>query len=140
MVAGVQIYPVNWKILDFGSKVINRLGVLLTRIPWVAKRISPEILSFLAFDAIYCETGFEKELYELMEGVLERKGNYIAMMMMDEKSALYELFKGKKGLGIVHKIMGSFHADIRMRFIHMPEEVKQHFLDNPVYIPTYDNS
>ena len=140
MVAGVQIYPVHWKILDFGSKMANGAMKLLTRIPWISKRISLEKLSFLAMDAIYCEPGYENVLYELMEGVLERTGNYIAMMMMDQKTDLYGIFRDHKKLGIMHKIMGTYFADIRMRFIHMPDELKEHFSSGPIYIPTYDNS
>lgn len=140
MVAGVQIYPVDWKIVDFGSPLANKAVRLLTRIPWVRKRISPDMFSFLAFDAIYCEPGFEKELYELIEGVLERTDNYVAMMMMDLKSPLYGLFREHKKLGVLHRILGTFYADIRVRFIHMPDTVRQQFYDRPTYIPTYDNS
>lgn len=140
MVAGVQIYPVDWKIVDFGSQLTNRTVRLLARIPWVRKRIAPDEISFLAFDAIYCEPGFEKVLYELMEGVLERTGNYIAMIMMDLDSDLYSLFRNRKKLGILHQIMGTFYADIRVRFIHMPDAVREHFYNRPTYIPTYDNS
>ncbi|MCD4710747.1 MAG: hypothetical protein K8R52_07880 [Bacteroidales bacterium] len=140
MVAGVQIYRVDWKIVDFGSQLANRVVRLLTRIPWVRKRIGPDEISFLAFDAIYCQPGFEKVLYELMEGVLERTGNYIAMMMMDLDSGLYSLFRNCKKLGILNKIMGTFYADIRVRFIHMPDAVREQFYNRPTYIPTYDNS
>jgi len=140
MVAGVQIYPVRWNIVDFGSGLANGAVRVLTRIPWIRKRISPDELSFLAFDAIYCEPGYEKVLYELMEGVLERTGKYIALLMMDLESDLYGIFRDQKKLGILHKITGTTHADIRIRFIHMPEEVRQEFYKRPTYIPTYDNS
>ena len=62
------------------------------------------------------------------------------MMMMDLESDLYALFKENKKLGILHKIQGNSYADIRVRFIHMPDAVKQQFYDRPTYIPTYDNS
>ena len=140
MVAGVQIYPVSWKIVDFGNMLTNRAAGLLGRIPSLRKRINKDEISFLAFDAIYCEPGFEKMLYELLEGVLERTKHNIAMMMMDLESDLYALFKENKKLGILHKIQGNSYADIRVRFIHMPDAVKQQFYDKTTYIPTYDNS
>jgi hypothetical protein len=62
------------------------------------------------------------------------------MMMMDLESDLYALFKENKKLGILHKIQGNSYADIRVRFIHMPDAVKKQFFDRPTYIPTYDNS
>ncbi len=140
MVAGVQIYPVSWKIVDFGNKLTNMAAGLLGRITSLRKRINKDEISFLAFDAIYCEPGFEKVLYELLEGVLERTKYNIAMMMMDLESDLYALFRENKKLGILHKIQGNSYADIRVRFIHMPDAVKQQFYDKTTYIPTYDNS
>jgi hypothetical protein len=140
VVAGIQTYPVRWKIMDFGSSFANLIMKGLTHIPWVKKRISMEELSFLAFDAIYCEAGFESSLYELMEGVLARSGNYIAMMMMDQESHLYHIFRTRQKLGVMHKFMGTHHADIRVRFINMPPKIREYFLEHPTYVPTYDNS
>ena len=140
MVAGVQIYEVGWKILDFGNRLANLASGLLSWIPGLRHRLSKEKTSFLAFDALYFEPGYEKVLYELLEGVLESTGHYIGMMMMDEESDLYRLFMDHKKLGFLYKFMGAKHADIRVRFIQMPEEVKQRFYDRPTYIPTYDNS
>ena len=140
MVAGLQIYQVTWKIVDFGNKLTNRVAGLFTRIPRLKKRIKKDEISFLAFDAIYCEPGREKVLYELMEGVLEQSDHTLAMMMMDLESDLYAIFRERKKLGVLHKILGTSFADIRVRFIQMPEEVKQTFLEQPTYIPTYDNS
>lgn len=140
MVAGIQTYAVNWKIMDFGSPAANRLVRIIIRIPFVKKRFSGEDISFLAFDAIYCEPGHEASLYELMEGVLERTGNYIGMMMMDQQTKVYRIFQTQKKLGIMNKVMGTYHADIRVRFNNIPDPVRQQFYDRPTYIPTYDNS
>lgn len=140
VVAGIQTYPVTWKIVDFGSKTANWLIKVLTKIPWVRKRITPEQLDLLAFDGIYCAPGYEQTLYELMEGVLAQSGRYLAMVMVDKSSNLYGIYERQKKLGLLHKIFGTFVADIRVRFINLPEETRQYFLDHPTYIPTYDNS
>jgi hypothetical protein len=140
VLAGVQFYRVHWKIVDFGSKFANLAMRGLTKIPWVRNRITMERLSFLALDAIYCKPGHEDALYELLEGILERTGTYIAMLMMDEDSPLYALFQKKQKFGVMHKFLGTHRADIRVRFIHIPEETRKYFLDHPTYIPTYDNS
>jgi hypothetical protein len=140
VVAGLQIYPVTWRIVDFGSKTANALVGMGCKIPWVGRRISPEKLDLLAFDGIYCEPGYEASLYELMEGVLALSGRYLAMIMADTSSELYGIFEKQEKLGLVHKVIGTFKADIRVRFINLPEETRQYFLDHPTYIPTYDNS
>jgi len=140
MVAGVQIYQVTWKIVDFGNQLANRASGLIPRIPWLKKRIKKDEISFLALDAIYYEPGFEKVLYELIEGVLERTEHNFAIMMIDLESDLYSLFRDHKKLGILNRVMGTSYADIRVRFINMPESARQQFYDRPTYIPTYDNS
>ena len=140
MVAGVQIYQVSWKILDFGNRLTNWASGLLAWIPGLRRRLTKEKISFLAFDALYYEPGHEQALYELLEGVLQQSGHYIGMMMMDMESGLYRMFMDRRKLGFLYKIMGAKFADIRVRFIQMPEEVRQHFYERPTYIPTYDNS
>jgi len=140
MVAGLQIYEVCWKMVDFGNTLTNKASILLSRIPRLNKRVDKDEITFLAFDAIYCEPGYEKVLYELMEGVLERTKHILAMLMMDRESGLYKLFRDHKKLGMLNKVVGTAYGDIRVRFIHMPETVRQAFHDRPTYIPTYDNT
>ncbi|MEN8228566.1 MAG: hypothetical protein ABFS38_10465 [Bacteroidota bacterium] len=140
VVAGIQIYPVTWRIIDFGSSLANRVVKIITRITWVKKRFNPDQFRMLAYDGIYCEKGYESALYELMEGVLERTDTYVAMLMMDTESDIYRIYNQNQNLGILHKIMGTSKADIRVRFINLPAEIRQHFLDHPTYIPTYDNT
>lgn len=140
IVAGVQHYPVTWKILDFGSSTANWLVGRLSKLRWIRKRYNPEQMRLLAFDGIYCEEGYEDALYELMEGVLNETGTYVAILMADTRSGLYDLFMKKKKLGFLHPVLGTYFADIRARFIHIPPEIRDHFLSHPTYIPTYDNS
>jgi len=140
IVAGIQYYPVTWKILDFGSSSANWLVSLLTKLRWIRKRYNPDQMRLLAFDGIYCAEGCEDALYELMEGVLNETGIYVAILMSDIRSQIYDLYQRKKRLGFLHPVLGTYFADIRARFINIPDEVRDHFLSHPTYIPTYDNS
>jgi hypothetical protein len=140
IVAGLQVYPVSWHVVDFGGRLANRLVPFLVRIPWIRRRFDPDELRLLAFDGIYCAEGREDVLYELIEGVLERAGRYVGILMMDKSSGLFRIFDRKQHLGILHRILGGFTADMRMHFINLPEEVRQHFRRQPAYVPTYDNS
>jgi hypothetical protein len=140
VVAGLQIYHVTWRIVDIGSGPANTLLRLLSRIPWFQRRFDPERVRLLAFDGIYCEKGYESALYELMEGILEKTSTYLAMLMIDRSSDLFRIFETNQKLGLLHKLFGTFSADIRVRFINMPEQIRHYFLTHPTYIPTYDNS
>ena len=62
------------------------------------------------------------------------------MLMTDRKSELYHIFREKGRLGPLHKVLGTFMADVRVRFINIPGKTQQLFLKRPTYIPTYDNS
>lgn len=140
VVAGLQVHPVTWRIEDFGSGINNRLVNLMTGIPVFRKRLDPDALRLLAIDGIYMEPGHETALYELMEGVLEREKRFVAMLMMDTRSPLYRIFAEHRKLGLLHRVLGSFEADIRIRFVNLPDHVRQHYMDHPTYISTYDNS
>lgn len=140
IVAGIQYYPVTWRILDFGGSTANWFFGLLSRLNWFRKRYNPDQMRLIAFDGIYCEEGFEETLYELMESVLNEAGVYLAMIMADASSGICELFEKKKKLGMLHRVFGSQKADIRARFINLPEEIMEQFISRPTYIPTYDNS
>ncbi len=140
VIAGIQVYPVTWSVVGFGSGIVNRAIRTLTISSWVRKRFNTSEVKLLAMDGIYCEKGHESALYELMEGVLERTNNYIAMLMMDTESDLYGIYNRTQKLGFLHRVLGTVKADIRVRFINLPEEIRQHFIDHPTYIPTYDNT
>jgi hypothetical protein len=140
IVAGIQYYPVTWKILDFGNKVGDRIVDMLSRLKWFRKRYNRDQMRLIAFDGIYCEVGFEDILYELMESVLKEANVYLAIIMADTGSEIYQLFEKKKNLGTLHRVFGSEKADIRARFINLPEEIREQFISRPMYIPTYDNS
>ncbi len=140
IVAGVQVYPVTWRIIDFGSGLANWLVGNLQWIRYVTKRVNPEAFRLLAFDGIYCEKGYEEELYELMEGVFHLTGNYVSMLLMDKDSSLFRIFRKRGNWGPVNRVVGTYTADVRVRFIHLPDEVRRHFQEHPTYIPTYDNS
>ena len=140
IVAGIQIFHVAWNIVDFGSKLANRLVKLLGRFRWINKRLDPDHQRLLAYDGIYVKEGHEADLYELMEGVLERTGTYLGMVLVDTRSSLYPIFTGRGRLGILHRILGTHMAEVRVRFVDLPEKVRTYFLEHPAYIPTYDNS
>ena len=140
VVAGLQAHDVALRIFDFGSGMVNRIIRLLTRIPFIRRRLDPDALKLVAFDGIYCETGREALLYELMEGVLARKKRYIALLMMDLQSSLYKNYLDRQKLGILHRLLGSFNAEIKMRFVNLPAEVRQYYYDHPTYITPFDNT
>jgi len=140
VVAGLQVHDVTWRICDFGSGMVNRIIRLLTRIPYFRRRLNPDALKLVAFDGIYCETGHEALLYELMEGVLARKKRYIALLMMDLQSTLYKIYLDRQELGILHRLLGNFNAEIKMHFVNLPGEVRQYYYDHPTYITPFDNT
>lgn len=140
IIAGLQAYPVSWSVIDFGSGIANLLVRLLVRLPWIKKRLNPGEMKLLAFDGLYYEQDFRERLFELMEGVLERTGRHVALMMVDADSDLNHIISRHNKLGIVHRILGPVPAEVRVRFIDFPEGTRREFFSKPAYIPTFDNS
>ena len=69
-------------------------------------------LRFLGIEGIYFKKGHEADLYSLMEGVMARKEQYLALLIMDVSSPVFKVFKERKKLGPLNTILGSFNADI----------------------------
>jgi len=140
IMAGMQVYPVTWKVVNFGSGFANGMIRLITSIPYFRRRINPQKLNLLAFDGIYLKQGYESVFYELMEGVLALKKVYVGLIIADEKSYLNGVFNRIGKRGPIYRMVGKFHADVMAKFINMPANVMDYYRKLPMYISSYDNS
>lgn len=140
IIAGMQVYPVTWNVVNFGSGFANGMIRMITAIPYFRRRINPKNLNLLAFDGMYVKKGSENILYELMEGVLALKKVYVGLIIADEQSHLNNLFNRIGKRGPIYSMVGSFHADVMAKFINMPENVMDYYRKLPKYISSYDNS
>jgi hypothetical protein len=140
IIAGLQANEELWEIKTIGSNFLDRIIKFLTKIPLIGKRFKYEEMRFLGIEGMYYKEGYEASLYKLLEGVLARKDQYLALLIMDICSPEFKVFKERKKLGPVNSILGSFEADIYTKFFSFPEKEKEETLSRPVYISIYDNT
>lgn len=140
IVAGLQANEEVWEIKTIGSEFLDTIVKFLTRIPFIGKRFKYEQMRFLGIEGIYFREGCEADFYKLLEGVLAFKNQYLALVIMDTRSKEYKMFNGRRRLGPVNAILGSFDADIYTKFFSFPEEEKQETIGKPVYVSIYDNT
>jgi hypothetical protein len=140
IVAGLQANEEMWAIKTIGNARLDRIIKSLTRIPFIGKRFKYEQMRFLGVEGIFFREGRGDAVYTLLEGVLARKDQYLALMIMDTRSSVYLNFKQRKRLGPVNTFLGSFEADFYTRFYSFPEEEKKKVSAMPAYISIFDNT
>jgi hypothetical protein len=140
IVAGLQANEEMWEIKTIGNGTVDRLIQSLTRIPLIGKRFRYEQMRFLGVEGIFFREGRGDAVYTLLEGVLARKDQYLALMIMDTRSSVYLNFEQRKKLGPVNTFLGSFEADFYTRFYSFPAEEKEKVSAMPAYISIFDNT
>ena len=140
IIAGLQANEEMWEIKTIGNARLDRMIKFLTRIPFVGKRFKYEQMRFLGVEGIFFREGRGDAVYTLLEGVLARKDQYLALMIMDTRSSVYRNFMMVKKLGPVNTILGTFDGDFYTRFYSFPEEEKKKVAAMPAYISIFDNT
>jgi len=138
IVAGVQANPDAWEIKAFGNPAGDLLVKVLPYIPLVRRIINPKHFRFLVFEGFYVEAGYETALIELLESCLAHSGHKLAMTWLDLRSPVLKILSESKALGRIDSLKGEFTADIRVKFVNIPDEVKEGYFNCPVYISGFD--
>lgn len=138
IVAGVQANPDAWEIKGFGSKTGDFLVKVLPWVPLVRRIINPKHFRFLVHEGFYFEAGEEDSLIELMESTLANAGLKVAMTWLDLRSPVLKMLDDSGRLGKIDKLKGEFTADIRLKFVNIPDDIRKRYFECPVYISGFD--
>ncbi len=135
IVAGLQANPVEWKIVDmegFSGKILMNV---LPHLPILKKIFNPNAYKFLAIEGVYLKSGFEHELYPLIEGVLSYFSIYSALFQLDSNDFLIEIFNKNGNLGILNSIKKDITTHVMVK---NPEILTIKNDDKVVYISSFD--
>jgi L-amino acid N-acyltransferase YncA len=102
IVAGLQANPTRWKIVEMAGMGGGILLNVLPHIPILKRLINPQKHDFVAIEGIFIETGSDELLYSLIEGVLHQFSVTSALIELDSKSSILEIFKKKQNLGLLN--------------------------------------
>lgn len=139
LIAGVQAFPVAWKILEmpgFAGKLIMNV---VPHIPLVNRLFNPKSHQFLVFDSIFCESGKEAELIQLLEAVLAELSVYSALLWLDKADDLFKKLDNLKKWGILDKVEGKLPVTAIAKIHGLPDTKIETFKQMPMYIAGFDS-
>jgi GNAT superfamily N-acetyltransferase len=139
IIAGVQAFPVEWKILGmpgFAGKLIMNI---VPHIPFVNRLFNPKSHQFLVFDSIFCKEGKEAELLQLLESVLVELKVYSALLWMDKADELFKKLDILNDWGILDKVEGKLPVTAIAKIHGLPDSKIETFKQMPMYIAGFDS-
>lgn len=139
IVAGVQAYPVEWKILEmpgFAGKIIMNI---VPHIPIIGRLFQPKKHRFLVFDSLFCQRGQEKDLVQLLEATLAELQHYSGLLWLDTKDELFINLEALNEWGILDKVEGKLPVTTIAKIHNLPKAKIDDFKEMPMYIAGFDS-
>lgn len=138
IVAGLKAEIANWKIEQVPGLFGKLLKNVLPYLPVFSRLINRKKFSFLTFDTIFCDEGYDEYLPELFKSVCAELKTYSALIYSDWGEPLTNRLNGLKGMGFMNKMYKTVKGAIMANFINYSEEEKDSFRKSPVYVSGYD--
>ncbi len=139
IVAGVQAYPVEWKILRMpgisGVLIMN----LVPKIPLINRLFTPKSHRFLVFDAFFYPKGKPELLNDLLESALVEYKRYSGLLWLEEKDEIFKDLEKVNQWGILDKVEGRFPVSTIAKFHGLSTEKVEEYKDLPMYIAGFDS-
>ena len=111
-IAGLRAIPVNWRVNQLPGKRGKWLLKTLPKIPLLNKLFNPDKFNFLAIEAMFCGTGYEKHLHQLLEHVCAVHRLNTALFWMDEQDGFRARMLEAGSLGLLQRFHTSGPVDI----------------------------
>jgi RimJ/RimL family protein N-acetyltransferase len=139
IVAGVQAYPVEWKILDMPGFTGKLIMNIVPKIPILGRLFQPKQHRFLVFDSLFCESGKEQDLIQLLEATLAEMQHYSGLLWLDTKDKLFINLEALNQWGLLDKVEGKLPVTTIAKIHHLPKDKIEQFKQMPMYIAGFDN-
>jgi len=122
IVCGAQVHTAHWVVEKAAGFLGKYVFPILPYVPIIRKVFNPKAFRFLNFEGIYCEKGYEAELANLFESVLNIKKYYSAMFWFDERDPLYQFLNRQKNMGLLSKFARGFKSTFVINYQNFPKE------------------
>ena len=138
IVAGCQANPELWHIHHIPGFISGVFLRILSRLPFISRRINPRYLNFIAFEGIWYEEEYADRLPKLVESALAFHDLYLGVLWLDSSCRVYGQMQKLGRHGWVGRFFTSLPGDIRVRFINWGEKEKEEYRRKPCYISCFD--
>ena len=138
IVAGAQVHPEFWHVLDmkgWHSRIMLRV---LPFLPYIRNIFNPRAFRFLAIEGIWYKPDCGQYLNDLLEGICHHFKVHFTLTWVDSDSRLYRDLDDHLDSGLIGSSFGRAEVDVRITFNNYSEEEKQDFFRRPAYISAYD--
>ena len=139
IVAGVQAFPVEWKILEMPGFTGKFIMNIVPHLPILSRLFQPQKHQFLVFDSLFCQKGKEEDLVQLLEGTLAELNHYSGLLWLDTKDDLFKKLEALNQWGILDKVEGKLPVTTIAKIHNLPKEKIEAFKEMPMYIAGFDN-
>ncbi len=138
IIAGAQVHPEFWRILEMRAKFSKFLLRILPCLPYVRNYFNPERFRFLAVEGIWYKEGHEQELNKLFENICNHFKTHFAMTWVDTECDLFHKLEQHLDCGFTGSAFGKNEVDVRITFNNFSVDEKKEFFEKPAYISAYD--
>ena len=138
ILAGCQYHRCHWKVNRLPGKSGKLLLKLLPKIPLLNKIFNPNKFEFLAFEAIYFQSGKEQLLQQLFESILHEEKLNAAMFWLDEKDPMVEIIGRKFSLGLIHSFLKRNDVCMMQDYHGLSDQEIQEFIARSFYASAFD--
>jgi hypothetical protein len=117
VVAGAQAEELTWSVEELPGLSGKLILTLPRYLPPLRRILNPANLRFLRFSNLLVEPGREPDLIRLMEAMLHRRKAPLGLILMDERSPVYQRIKAHDRFGLLAravrgatKMVGDFRS------------------------------
>ncbi|MFK7949628.1 MAG: GNAT family N-acetyltransferase [Saprospiraceae bacterium] len=139
IVAGVQAFPVEWKILEMPGLVGKIIMNIVPNIPIISRLFQPQKHQFLVFDSLFCQKGQEHDLIKLLESTLAELNHYSGLLWFDTRDNLFINLEAINQWGILDKVEGKLPVTTIAKIHNLPNQKIEEFKQMPMYIAGFDS-
>lgn len=138
IVAGAQVHPETWKILEMKGRMNKFLLKVLPYVPVMRKIFNPSAFRFLGVEGIWVKKGCEGYLDRFFEGLCHLFHCHFILTWADIQSDLYKMLVTNLDPGIIGGAFKTDEVDIRVQFNNFTGEEKPEYFSTPSYLSAYD--
>ena len=138
IIAGCQYHRCHWQVNKMPGFTGKLLVKTLPYLPLLRRIFNPKSFKFLAFEAIFVETGGEAALAELFEGILQLEKLNTAMYWLDSRDPQFQAWTQCFSLGLIHPFIKSNDVYMMQSFQNFSEAEAQAFKNRPFYASAFD--
>lgn len=137
VVLGAKPHMAYWQIENMPG-LVGAFLKIAPYLPLVGKVFDVKNFKFVTLEGLFVKQGYEHRIPEFLESVVAYFGLNRAMVMLDEKDAIYQFLRERQDMGILNRFTGDASGTIMLSPHRIPEEELPGLTGAPGYVAAMD--